>query len=324
MALALILVGLLVMLALVLLDLHRRSLRTLTLQVPGGLRFEAQSFSVQVQRTEQELHVCCQRGRLSPPASDAAQAPVSMGSVACTFAAMGVVVEVRDGVRPGGHASQPMPSGYCDIVVRGSDGTQLVIERIPDTVAASFKQFFLQVRVWINKLEQRAERARIERLRSEEDTAQAQQHADLLLQLRAGQAAGGALSPAECEAMAQAQIAMWRQAAGFGGLHSLQHTDAAGVVTWFVDLAADGRITLHADHRTIHSTLQGASIAANNGALDVGVKDAHWTEAEPQLRVFQILKGRSADERRAWKERLEIVRNSLAKPASKERQFGTH
>jgi hypothetical protein len=63
MALAPILVGLLVMLALVVLDLHRRSLRTLTHQVPGGLRFEAQSFSVQVQRTEQELRVRCQRGR---------------------------------------------------------------------------------------------------------------------------------------------------------------------------------------------------------------------------------------------------------------------
>jgi hypothetical protein len=283
--------------------------------VPGGLRFEAQSFSVQVQRTEQELHVRCQRGLLTPPASDAAQPPVSVGPVACTFAAIGIVVDVREGVRAGGHASQPIRTGFCDIVVRGSDGTQLVIERIPDTVAASFKQFFLQVRVWIDKLEQRAERARIERLRSEEDAAQAQQHADLMLQLRAGKPSSGALSPAECEAMAAAQIASWRQAAGFVGLHSLQHTDATGVVTWFVDLAADGRITLHADQRTIHSTLQGASIAANNGALDVGVKDAHWTEVEPQLRVFQILKGHSAEERRAWKERLEIIRNSLAKPA---------
>ena len=95
----------------------------------------------------------------------------------------------------------------------------------------------------------------------------------------------------------------------------MHHTDPKGRVVWFVDLAGDGRITLHADKHTVHTTLRGASVEAILGELEVGVRDAHWTENDTELRTFRILRGRSAEERRAWRERMEIMRNSLNAPS---------
>jgi hypothetical protein len=43
----------------------------------------------------------------------------------------------------------------------------------------------------------------------------------------------------------------------------------------------------------------------------VGVRDAYWSEDNPQLSTMRVLKGRNAAERLAWRERLEILRNSL-------------
>jgi hypothetical protein len=310
MAIALILV-LVVALALVVADMYRRSRSALILQVSGGLRFEAHRFSVQVQRAQQELHVQCRRGVLKPQASPAPGGPLQVGPVACNFAAVGISVEVRDCVRPEKGAAGPRPTGYFDVVMRGADGTQLTIERVNAPVATSFKHFYLQVRHWIDKLEQRIARERTERVRIEEGAAQAQQHDALMAQLLAGRTGKEALTPAECEVLAAAQIASWRQAAGFEGLHSAHHTDANGHVVWFVDVAADGRITLHAHKHTLHSTLRGARVESRSGALEVGVRDAHWTEEGPELRDFLVLKGRTAEERRVWKERLEALCNNL-------------
>lgn len=311
MAIALISVALLVGLGLVMLELHRRSLRTQIYQLPGGLRFEAQRFSVQIQRKQQEVRVRCGRGILRAPGAGAAPGPAQAGPLECTFAAIGIAVEVR-GSEPLKPAESRSPkAGPFDVIIRSADGTQLTIEQVNGTVAASFKYFYLQVRHWIDKLEQRVERERIERLRSEEEAEQARQHADFMAQLVASQSPNETPSAAECAARAEAQIAHWRQAAGFQGLHSLQQTDANGMVVWFIDLAADGRITLHAQNRILHSSLRGASIASGNGELEVGVRDAYWSEQNPELRLFPVLKGRSAEERRAWKERLELLCNSL-------------
>jgi hypothetical protein len=203
-------------------------------------------------------------------------------------------------------------TGRFDIVIRDADGTQLTIARVNGAVAASFKYFYLQVRVWIDKLEKRLERERIERLRAGAVEEQARQHAELMAGLRADKPPHEALSEADCNAMAEAQIACWRQAAGFKGQHSAHHTDPRGEVLWFVDLAADGRITLHADKRTVHASLLGARIVATMGEIEVGVRDAYWSEDNPDLRVFQVLKGHSVESRRAWKERLEILSNGLA------------
>ena len=82
-------------------------------------------------------------------------------------------------------------------------------------------------------------------------------------------------------------------------------------MVWFIDLAKDGRITLHADNRTIHTTLLGASITSSSGVLEIGVRDAYWSEENPSMRVFTIFKGLPSDQRRAWKERLDLLRNNL-------------
>lgn len=303
--------GALVLLGSVLLEMHRRSVHTRMFQVPGGLRFEAQNFSMQVQRKEQEVRVTCVRGLLTSPAAAATPEVAQAAGAECTFAALGFAVEVRDRAQHNAAAAKPIGTGYYDLVLRGADGTQLIIENVNSTVAASFNRFFQQVRHWIDKLEQRVERERVARLRGEEESAQAKQDADLLAQLVAHQVPNQALTPADLEVMAAAQIAQWRKAAGFTGLHCLHQTDPQGQVLWFMDAAADGRITLHADKRTLHTTLRGASIASSNGELEVGVRDAYWTESDADLRMFRLMKGRNADERRAWKERLEIIRKSM-------------
>ena len=75
MAIALLLVLLVAVLGFVVWDLYQRSRRSVTLQVPGGLRFEAQRFTLQVLRREQELRVKCGRGVLKPAAAAAPLPP---------------------------------------------------------------------------------------------------------------------------------------------------------------------------------------------------------------------------------------------------------
>jgi hypothetical protein len=238
------------------------------------------------------------------------------GPVECTFAVVGIAVEVRDGRTPEQIASNPGRAGRFDIVIRGADGRVLTIPRVNKPVATTFQYFYLQVRHWIDKLEQRLERERVERVRSEEEAAQGRQHADLMARLQAGMPSGVLRSPEEVEMLAAEQIASWRQTAGFEVQRSAHQVDSNGHVVWFVDLADDGRITLRAHKRTLHTSLRGATIEPKAGGLEVGVRDAHWTGENPELLQFLVLKGRSTEERRAWKERLEILRNSLADEAT--------
>jgi hypothetical protein len=233
------------------------------------------------------------------------------GRTDCAFAALGFRLEVREGVTQDAEQATATRTGRFDLIMRGADESKLVLEQVNGAVAKSFELFFLQVGLWIEKLEKRAERERVKRARSDEETAQAEQHAQMVAELLGSHASKAPRSEAEREQITAAQIAQWRAAAGFTGQHSLQKTDANGLVQWFIDLATDGRITLHAEKRTIHATLHGASVASNGGELEVGVRDAYWTPEEPELRVFKVLRGISADERRAWKERLEIICNSL-------------
>jgi len=311
----------LVALGLVFYELHLRAQRTRVVQLPGGLRFEAQKFSVQFQRSAKEVQVQCARGVLQPAGAAAGATQPKPAPVACTFAALGFRAEVRDSVSQADAQAAPVRTGLSEIAMRGADGAALTIPFLNATVAADFAAFFRQVRLWIDKLEQRQHRERVAHLRAEDAAAQAQQHAELMARVLGPAPVAGAAetaavpaaaaTPADTEAIVAAQIAHWRRAAGFEGQHSLWQADARGVVSWFVDVAADGRITVHADQRTLHGTLRGASITPGAGDLHLGLRDAHWTEQEPELQIFRVLRGLRSDERRAWKERLEIVRNTL-------------
>ena len=299
----------------VVLEMRLRALRTQVLHTPGGLRFEAQDFSVQVLRKEQQLCVQYVRGVWTPPAQGAVQDQAKSGRAECTFPALGFRLDVHESVALESGQAQATHTDRFEIAMRGANESQLVLQPVNGTVARSFELFFLQVSHWIERLEYRAEQARVERLRNEEAQAQAQQHAQLLAQLLGRSASAEPRSPAELERIAAGQIAQWRQAAGFVGKHSLHASDANGMVLWFVDLAEDGRITLHADKRTIHSTLRGARIVSTGSELELGLRDAYWTEEEPELRTFKLMLGVPANERRVWKDRLEVSRYALtAKP----------
>ena len=296
----------------VVLEMRLRALRTQVLHTPGGLRFEAHDFSLQVLRKEQELCVQYVRGIWTPPAQGAVQGLAKNGRTECTFSALGFRVDVHESVALQSGQAQPTHTDRFEIVMRGANESQLVLQPVNGAVARSFKLFFLQVGHWVERLEYRAEQVRVARLRNEEAAAQAQQHAQLLAQLIGHGAPKEPRSPADLERIAAAQIAQWRQAAGFVGKHSLHQTDANGVVLWFVDLAEDGRITLHADKRTIHSTLRGARIVSTGSELELGLRDAYWTEEEPELSTFRLMAGVPANERRVWKDRLEVSRYGLS------------
>ena len=305
--------ALVVSLGLLLWEMQLRARRTRVVQVPGGLRFEAQSFSVEFQRKEKEVRVQCAHGVLAPASHRPDPEPAKAARTACKFAAAGFRVEVRESVMQVADQVAPVLTGYSEIHMRGADEMTLTIPQVNPEVAADFAFFSRQVSHWIDKLERRLERERVAHLRREEEELQAQQEASLLADLLSRQSPNAVPSAAAWDAIVAAQIDLWRQITCFEGQHSAWQADAQGVVDWFVDLGADGRITLHADGRTLHSTLHGASITSTGSALLVAVRDAYWTQQEPGLRAFKVLR-LGPDERRAWKERLEIIRNSLSAP----------
>ena len=84
-----------------------------------------------------------------------------------------------------------------------------------------------------------------------------------------------------------------------------------GKVVWFVDLEPTGKVILHSNGKTFHGSLKGAKITSLAGELEVGVRDALWSEDEPALSNFYIMAGAKSEVRLAWKERLEILIRSL-------------
>lgn len=300
--------AILVSLGLLFFEMYLRSQRTQVFQVPGGLNFVAQKFSVQFLRTQKEVRVQCARGVLR--SAGASPKPDPVGRAQCTFAAVGFRAEVRESVTRTPDQAGPVLTGYSEISLQGADDSGLTIQQVNAAVAADFFAFYRQVHHWIEKLEQRLERERVTKLRAQDEATQTQKLAELMAQL--APPVGVPPSLAHCEAVSAAQIALWRRSAGFHGQHSAWQADAKGLVLWFVDLAADGRITLHADKRTLHGTLQGASITSMGDDLQVGLRDAYWTDQTPELRNFRLLRGRGSEERRVWKERLEVIKNGLA------------
>ena len=306
------------------LELQARSLRTRIADVPGGLRFEAANFSVEVQRNAKQLAVISRAGRV-------ARAPLEGGAVQTQAApfkaqlpAAGLTIEI---LRPAAATpDMPIPPGHCTVRLRATDApgkdpqpvpggqrTEILIERVPDLAAAAFENFAARVRVWIEKIEHRMEVERVERLRKEGEAAEAAEVERVLAEAQAAKGASGPLTEQDRQELAALQIAKWRQAAGFTGHATEVQTDEEGRVVWFIDMHNDGRITLHADKRTIHANLLGSTVASLGGELEVSVRDDYWTEEEPALRTFRIFKGMAPDARRAWKERIELVRNSITK-----------
>lgn len=279
--------------------------RTEVLMVPAGLRFVARGLQVEMQRSKARVIVQTEKGHYTQQADPQSPPKETQGALTATFDALGLRIKVAPEVQklPGTEGEQA--TGYCSLFF---DGTQvhsrLQIDRVPRKVAVEFEQFAGQAALWIEKLE--ARKAEQEQAQAEAE-AEAQAAADAAAAKKAAKLAGKdvpSMTP-------DAQVALWRKAAGFSGISSEIGLDDKGGILWYVDLNGDARITLHSDRRTVHTTLAGAEIKSLGGELEVAVRDDFWSPNEPELRRFRILKGRSPDERRAWKERLEILRNQI-------------
>ncbi len=305
------------------LEWQARIMRTRIFDVPGGLRFEGFDFSMEMQRATQQFTVHAKRGQLTRTPVGEGEPMVQKAPLDLTLPAVGLRIEVRRVPLKSPAPDGPQFTGYCTVVVRGPEAPApagalaqasrevLTIDKVPEPVALQFQQFAGRVRAWVDKVERRIDKEHKEALRQEQDAAQAAAQEAILAQVAVEKAPDGTLDEAGRKALADAQIAQWRKSAGFTGNSSEVLVDADGRVVWFIDLCEDGRITLHANKRTIHTTLQGASIAPLGGELDIGVRDDYWTEEEPELRFFRLFKGLSMDARRAWKEKIDMVRMSL-------------
>lgn len=280
-------------------EYHAYLLKTHVTQTGGVLRFEAHGWSVAVNRADQQLVVQARHGQLTQQPLAGGDAQVKHGGVATSLPALGLRIDVLPGTSAGTRVVELQASDAISQSV-------LRIANVPVPVAAQFGAFANQLRVWIDKLERRLAAQQ----QAEASAAEAKQKAEAAL----AQAALEPEAPKETLS-AEAQVALWTKAAGFTGTSSEIGLSDSGGVDWYVDLGPTGRITLHSNGRTAHTTLAGAEIASLAGEIEVAVRAQDWTEDLPHMTRFRILTGRPPDERRAWKERLEILRDELRNAA---------
>jgi transposase-like protein len=290
-------------------EYHAHLLKTQVTQTGGVLRFDAHGWSISVNRAEQQLAVQARYGHLNQQPLAGGQAQVQQGAIAATLPAAGLRIDVLAGATSGTRVVALQASDAMAFAAQGKAGgaqSVLRIDNVPAPVAAQFGAFANQLRVWVDKLEQRM----AAQLQADASAAEAQQKAD------AAEAGVEPVPEVPKEMLsAEVQVALWTKAAGFTGTFSEIGLSDNGGVDWYVDLGPTGRITLHSNGRTAHTTLAGAEIASVGGEIEVAVRADDWTVEEPVMRRFRVLTGRPPDERRAWKERMEILRDELRNAA---------
>jgi hypothetical protein len=278
-------------------------LRTEVKSVPGGLRFTAQDFTAEARRSENTMQVTCKNGLLTTHPLGDGDEQTRAGVLTVALPAAGLRIHVAQITARDGPDAAPVATGFSTIVFtatdemafnatgkRGGQHSTLRLNRVPDSVAQAFRHFSGGLEEWIDKLE-RGLAADIAARRE-----QAAKEA-------AEQAAAQPLS-AEHEAKAKAQLAQWRQSAGFAGTMTDMHVDAKGAVDWLIDLNVDGRIILHADKRHFHGSLKGAGVIILANELEVMVRDEYWQEGDNRMPTFRVLKGASRETLEAWRKRL--------------------
>ena len=321
---ALVVIGVCVYL---LIELKARTLRTRVIDRSGTLRFEAHTFSVEVMLSTKKIQVHLDKGRLTLSPLQGGPDEVQEGPLDATLPAPGISITVTpfESAPRGSHARRTK-SGLQSITLRGSDtmvnatkkvqgGFESVVDiaPVPARVAHSFATFSNRVQIWTDKLEMRLKAELTEVAKREEDAERKETEARLRAESESEEAAINAAQASQ--ELANEQVARWRAAAGFRGTHSEVSIGANGRVHWFVDLVDDGRITLHANNRTIHTTLLGASFLSDKLDLEIQVRDDYWTEEDRVLSSFRLFDGLPPDGRRLWKERLEAMRNKLERAA---------
>lgn len=282
-------------------------MRTSVVKIPGGQRFEAHGFSVDMLRTAGKVRVKARNAHYQQEAHGDQPAMEKSGALDVTFDALGLRIELSRMVRtltkpkPGQEATRP--TGWHSMAFQATEEyAALRLDHVPTKVADQFIGFAKQIQVWIERLEH-------QRKAREEAEEAAQREAEEAAAAKAAlKAKGKAVSMPPEE-----QIAQWRRVAGFTGNSSEVGLDGKGGIDWFIDLDAAGRITLHSGKQTAHTTLKGATITSLGGELEINVMDA---DGQPDPHSFKVLRNMPPDVRRAWKERMEILRDSLKKSAA--------
>jgi len=276
-----------------------------TVAVPAGFRFVSRHLQVEMQRAKDRVVVRTDRGHFVRQANATQEASDAKGAMTVVLEALGLRIEITPQKPLENAAVTDVPPRHFSLTFNNAeDHSRLNIPDVPAKIAHDFSAFASQIGLWVEKREAR---------RAQEEAA-----------AQAAAESAAAAAAAEAEALAakaekeaalnlppDAQVALWRKAAGFSGTSSEIGLDDRGKIAWFIDLDPSGRITLHGNDRTVHTTLEGAEIASVGGELELGVRDEFWTIHAPKLVRFRVLKGRSPDERRAWRERMEILRNQL-------------
>jgi hypothetical protein len=296
-------------------------LRTSVTSVPGGLLFKAQGFSVESRHSAKELKVVARNGAYARQALPDGDEEQQSGAITVTLAAVGLEIEVSRISVKDGEDGEAASTGFSRIVFSASDEkmrktqgkqaserSQLKLDRVPDAIATDFQQFANGLRAWIDKVEQQIE-AQLVAQRQREQAAAA---AALVLEVDPREDTSIPLNEAEREARAGAQIEKWRAAAGFKGTSTELSFDARGNIVWAIDLNPAGRVILHANKRTFYGSLMGASVVGIGTELEISVRDDYWAEEDPRLLAFRVLGGTAPENRRAWKERLDILIQSLS------------
>lgn len=295
-------------------------LRTKVINIPGGLRFVAQGFAVEVRHKAKEILVLAKDGSYKRQALPDGEDEVQTGAISVTLAAAGLRIEVARISVKEGEEGNAIPTGLSRIVLVSSDEplraaqgkkpsvrSELILKQVPDPIAADFQQFSNGLRAWIDKIEQRlAADLAAQRQREEEAATEA-----------AGLAAAAlddvpaVQTEEERRARADAQLEKWRKAAGFKGSSTELSFDERGRIVWLIDLDPAGRVILHAANRTFHGSLKGATVTGIGAEMEISVRDDYWSDEDPRLVSFRVLTGTAPEVRRAWKERLDILIQSL-------------
>ncbi|OYT91385.1 MAG: hypothetical protein CFE43_13515 [Burkholderiales bacterium PBB3] len=289
--------------------------------------------TVSTRNASQEVVINAPLARYAADASGVDMAQLPWRELAVALPAVGLVCQVTPHASDKAHAVQ-QPADRCSIRFQSADAAKLeslglpaapvavvVIDSVPLPVARAFQSFAAQMGMWVERVEQRVQLEREAEQRKKEDEAAAVIAAEAAAQKAADKAAGKAgqskedysqpVSDEIRQERIDKQIAALRKTAGFKGSSSEFGADPGGKLQWFVDLDGTGRVILQSGNRSFNGSLKGAKITALTGELEVGVRDALWSEDESQLSNFNIMAGTKPEIRLAWKERLEILIRSL-------------
>ncbi len=290
-------------------------LRTDVSSVPGGLRFTSRQFTVESRQSAKQVVVICKNGRFKSQPMAGGDGQMQSGALNVNLTAPGLHIKVAHiVVRDGGDEAEPQPTGFSSITFTASDEmlckatgktegehATLRIDQVPDPIAMAFKHFAGGLEVWIEKVEHNLALDIAAREEEAAKAAAAAAKAELAAQEPEPEVD---LEPAEREAKAKAQLATWRQAAGFAGTTTEVNIDAKGNFVWMIDLNPDGRVIVHSTGRTFYGSLLGAVVTMLPDELELAVRDEYWQEGDTRLSTFRILKGATPESRLAWKKRI--------------------